>query len=286
MRFSGDLEGKLDAACNEVLPFLKWAGGKRWLSASLAPVIAKCQGTYFEPFLGSAAVFFFSRPKNAVLSDVNEELIECYKSIRDCPKGVQAELDKLAELDPSLSYYDIRSSRPVLPCEKAARFLYLNRTCWNGLYRVNLKGEFNVPRGSKTQIIMPKDDFEQISKILKGTKIQLADFEKIIEKAGSGDIVFADPPYTVAHNSNGFIKYNQKIFSWDDQQRLAQSLISAAFRGAKIISTNADHPEILKLYKQHFDASPICRASIIAASSSNRRQTTELLISNKGMNIA
>ena len=268
-----------------LLPFLKWAGGKRWLSEALASVVEPCRGTYFEPFLGSGAVYFHHLPARAILSDTNSELIECYEAIKFEPKAVQRELAKLAQKDPGDSYYDIRSSKPRSRAKRAARFLYLNRTCWNGLYRVNLKGEFNVPRGTKTQILLPSDNFTATSAALANAELLSADFEVMIDRAGAGDVIFADPPYTVAHNLNGFVKYNQQIFSWSDQIRLAEALGRAAMRGATVISTNADHPEVVALYEANFETRAVERASVIAAASENRRRTTELLISTTGIEL-
>jgi len=264
-------------------PFLKWAGGKRWLAERLAPAFAELTGTYREPFVGSGAVFFRYTPGRAVLSDANEELIECYQRIKVDPQGVERALAKLAEKSPDDSYYDVRSSRPSEPNERVARFLYLNRTCWNGLYRVNLKGEFNVPRGTKNQILLPNDDFGSVSAALSNADIYVADFADSIDDAKAGDLIFADPPYTVAHNTNGFIKYNQNIFSWDDQKRLAERLTSAANRGVTVIATNADHAEVRELYKQFPHAISLARASVIAAASSNRRSTTELFVTNSDL---
>jgi DNA adenine methylase len=261
-------------------PFLKWAGGKRWLAERLAPAFAELLGTYLEPFLGSGAVFFRYTPKKAVLSDANAELIECYLRIKDDHAGVEGALRELAKKSPDDAYYDVRQSRPETPNERAARFLYLNRTCWNGLYRVNLRGEFNVPRGTKTDILLPTDDFSAVSAALQHAEIRSNDFSEIIESAKSGDLIFADPPYTVAHNTNGFIKYNQNIFSWSDQKRLAECLVQAAKRGAIVIATNADHPEVRDLYRDFEHCLSLSRASVIAASASNRRSTTELLVTN------
>lgn len=264
----------------EILPFLKWAGGKRWLSAALSTQLCSGNGRYFEPFLGSGAVFFHNLPQTAYLSDTNCELIECYQAIRNQHKNVELELAKLAKREPDRCYYDIRAERPASIAGRAARFIYLNRTCWNGLYRVNLKGEFNVPRGTKTAILLPSDDFSKISRALKKATLKVSDFEETISLAEQGDVVFADPPYTVVHNMNGFVKYNQKIFSWNDQLRLAKVLKSAAKRGVSIFSTNADHPEVRALYEASFKMHALNRASVIAAASHKRRNTTELFISN------
>ena len=261
-------------------PFLKWAGGKRWLADKLAPTLAKHGGRYFEPFLGSGAVYFHCLPAPAVLSDSNSDLIECYQTIRNRPGDVEVELRKLAMRHPDEAYYTIRLERPSKAPARAARFLYLNRTCWNGLYRVNLQGIFNVPRGTKTQVILDTDDFEATSRALASADIFCHDFEKSIDLAEEGDLIFADPPYSVTHNMNGFVKYNQNIFSWADQQRLAHCLLRAVKRGASVIATNADHPEVRNLYRDFESTSPLARASVIAASAAKRRATTELLITN------
>ncbi len=161
---------------------------------------------------------------------------------------------------------------------KAAKFIYLNRTCWNGLYRVNSKGFFNVPIGTKTNVILESDNFEKISFCLKNVKLIANDFSKVVNSAGKGDLVFADPPYTVKHNHNGFIKYNESLFSWDDQLRLKDSLAGAIQKGAKVIITNAYHPSIKALYKGMGEQIKIIRPSRIAASAVARGQFEELVI--------
>lgn len=263
-----------------LVPFLKWAGGKRWLSERLKPLFDEpCVG-YREPFLGSGAVFFRYGPRPAVLSDANSELIECYQTIASDPELVAA---RLAELDDDHSdtfYYEMRSRQPSTEAERAARFLYLNRTCWNGLYRVNLKGEFNVPRGTKNAIILPTDDFGAAATLLRGAVVKVADFEESISEAKEGELVFADPPYTVAHNKNGFVKYNQKIFTWDDQRRLAACLLEATKRGVRVVVTNADHADVCNLYKDFPTRLSLNRHSVIAGGSTHRRATTELLVTN------
>lgn len=261
-------------------PFLKWAGGKRWLAERLAPAFASLEGTYREPFVGSGAVFFRYVPERAALSDANAELIECYLQIKSDPVGVELALAALAQKAPDKDYYEIRRSRPRTSNARVARFLYLNRTCWNGLYRVNLKGDFNVPRGTKNDIILPTDDFSAISNALTNADLKVADFAENIDAAVAGDLIFADPPYTVAHNTNGFVKYNQTIFSWADQKRLAERLIAAADRGVTVIATNADHPEVKELYEAFPYSLSLSRSSVIAASATNRRITTELFVTN------
>jgi DNA adenine methylase len=157
--------------------------------------------------------------------------------------------------------------------------IYLNRTCFNGIYRVNLDGKFNVPRGTKNVVLDESDNFEQISKLLSGAEIMLTDFEAMIDDAMAGDFVFADPPYTVRHNFNGFVKYNEKLFSWQDQERLSKALIRARDRGVQIIATNANHASVRELYTdQGFRLITTSRFSSISASAENRKQYEELII--------
>lgn len=160
---------------------------------------------------------------------------------------------------------------------RAARFIYLNRTCWNGLYRVNLNGEFNVPIGTKTEVIYEEDNFQEISELLSHAIIYQADFEELIDKASRNDLIFVDPPYTVRHNHNGFIKYNEKLFSWDDQERLFYSLNRAKKRGAIVVGTNAYHKCIRDLYGDTFNSCATERRSQISAYQSKKDNFEELI---------
>lgn len=258
-------------------PFLKWAGGKRWLVANYKDSIPNFDGKYVEPFLGSGAIFFYLKPKTGILADINAELITTYNAIKDTPILVQNEINFLKEENPD--YYTIRSWRPETSYEQAARFIFLNRTCWNGLYRVNSDGEFNVPVGSKSIIDYPEDDFETISKALRNITIRQNDFKRTIGAARQGDLVFADPPYTVRHNHNGFVKYNEKIFSWDNQVELSKSLTRAAERGCKIMCTNANHESIKELYDPEiFRIREVSRYSPISSKSETRNNYQEIII--------
>lgn len=264
----------------QLLPFLKWAGGKRWLASGHTDLFPDEYNRYFEPFLGSAAVFFRLQPTNASLSDTNSELIETYQALKDDHLLVRRYLAEHNRQHDEKYYYQIRSCEPRSKYTRAARFIYLNRTCWNALYRVNLNGQFNVPKGTKDSVLLPTDNFAEVSRKLQNARLICCDFEQQIDEAGDGDFVFADPPYTVKHNLNGFVKYNEKIFSWDDQIRLRDSLVSAASRGARILLTNANHRSIRDLYRHEFNISKAMRHSVIAASANKRSQTSELLISN------
>lgn len=235
------------------------------------------KGRYIEPFLGGGAVFFHLNPTSAILSDVNPRLIDTYRAIRDDWEAVLGELKKLQSKHSKDFYYEERSRKRKRKHTLAAQFLYLNRTCWNGLYRENLKGQFNVPIGTKSQVIMPDDDFKSASKVLNKATINVCDFEETLLEARTGDLVFLDPPYTTAHNNNGFVKYNQTIFSWDDQIRLQQCAVAAKQRGAKVILTNAHHQSILDLYGEAETPVIVSRSSVISGKSSARGSTTEAL---------
>lgn len=260
-----------------VEPFLKWAGGKRWLVASDALPIPAQYERYLEPFLGGAAIFFRLRPQRAVLSDLNAELIELYRMVRDDPKGLRRELAKHNALHCKEHYYNMRASKPESALDRAARTLYLNRTCWNGLYRVNLKGEFNVPIGTKNTVLFADETFEHASKALSRAEILCSDFEETIHMATAGDFIFIDPPYTVQHNFNGFVKYNEKIFGWSDQIRLRDAVRLAVARGASVAITNADHESIRELYRGICDYRSLNRASVLAGKRDRRGPTTEAL---------
>lgn len=143
-----------------------------------------------------------------------------------------------------------------------------------------MKGQFNVPKGTKTKVLLGADDFQSIAKLLQNTELLDADFEVTISKAKKGDFLFVDPPYTVKHNFNGFVKYNETMFRWEDQLRLNECLVKAGERGCKILITNANHPSIVDLYKYDFELTPLTRPSVIAASSANRGTYEELVIRN------
>ncbi|MFN9470234.1 DNA adenine methylase [Acidovorax sp.] len=263
---------------NRITPFLKWAGGKRWLVEKHGSMLAIEHNRYIEPFLGSGAVFFSLLPQKSILGDANTQLIETYSCLKTDWQKVQKLLSSHHKSHSSEYYYSMRSSVFKSAIERSAQFIYLNRTCWNGLYRVNKKGEFNVPIGSKSNVILESDDFESLSKALSTAELVAGDFEALIDRATSGDFVFVDPPYTVKHNYNGFVKYNENIFSWDDQIRLCNAVKRASTRGAKLVITNAYHESIRKIYKDVGKIIKLNRPSVIAGKSSARGRYEEMVI--------
>lgn len=260
-------------------PFLKWPGGKRWFVQQHAHLIPRTYKRYIEPFLGGGAVFFYLQPEEAILGDANADLINTYKGIQQHWEALETELGKHQLLHSDTHYYEVRRQAPADLVSQAARMLYLNRTCFNGIYRVNLKGEFNVPKGSKSTVVLEFESFEKIAALLQGAEILCDDFESTINCAEAGDLVFADPPYTVRHNNNGFIKYNEKLFTWEDQERLARALARARDRGASIVSTNANYGLLREIYHNlGFHLMEISRYSSIAAKAASRRNFEELII--------
>lgn len=262
-------------------PFLKWAGGKRWLLSNelndLFPNISAAN-KYIEPFLGGGAVYFYLRPHNALLSDLNSELINAYQVIKDDWYGVFSLLKKYHKKHSNDFYYKIRAQCPRTPLTRAARFIYLNRTCWNGLYRVNQKGQFNVPIGTKKNVIYDYDNFEEIAHQLIDTEITHGDFEQSIDLGENGDFIFIYSPYTVKHNNNGFIKYNENIFSWEDQVRLKNAVSRAIERGVNVLILNACHESIKELYSGIGDTLVLDRKSVISGKSEFRGKYSELMI--------
>ena len=262
-----------------ISPFLKWPGGKRAILEHLLPLTPSNFNSYFEPFLGGGALFFALQPGRGVLADNNPELINCYIQVRDNPDDLMEHLARLQ--NSAQDYYRIRSWVPKCPIERAARLIYLTTLAFNGIHRLNLKGEFNVPYSYRTHL-QPCDPckIRSASEALSSLRIICGDFESAIEDAKQGDLVYLDPPYTVAHGNNGFLKYNSKIFSWNDQVRLANLARQLAARGCKVIVSNANHPSIVDLYTD-FQMHLVERYSVIAASSQFRRQITECVFYNE-----
>lgn len=264
----------------QTVPFLKWAGGKRWLANNFADLFPKLEGCHIEPFAGSAAVFFSLRPERAVLSDLNGRLIETYAAIKTQPTNFERHFRKFAAQHSKDFYYETRGAKFSSTTKRAAQFLYLNRVCFNGIYRENLRGEFNVPIGSKTKALLDTDDFQGVSALLKNVTLLHQDFEKTIDGALADDFVYVDPPYTTKHNMNGFVKYNQHIFSWEDQIRLAVCVERAVSRGARVVVSNADHADVRALYSDFLKIRSVSRNNVIASKSAHRGTTTEMVATN------
>jgi DNA adenine methylase len=235
----------------QTLPFLRWAGGKRWLTPYLAPAIQKTlEQRYIEPFLGSAAMFFAIQPESAILGDLNEELINVYRQVRRTPQRIEEHLAGLS-VD-ATTYYKIRAEEPQRVMDRAIRFIYLNRLCFGGLHRTNRRGQFNVPYGggSRTPEPVYRDHLLGLAARLlrrRGISLVASDFASVVDCAQEGDVVFCDPTYRSAGRGR-FDRYGPLIFSWRDQIRLANAVKSARRRGAVSIVMNVDDRDIMALY--------------------------------------
>jgi DNA adenine methylase len=247
----------LDKGKNGVEPFLKWAGGKRWLAPNLAPFLVdelnKTQGTYFEPFLGAGAMFFAMSPENAVLSDINEGLIDVYKQVKHNWLAISNQLQSWPVN--KKYYYSVRSTIPRSALSRACRFLYLNRTCYGGLYRENQSGKFNVPYGGgdrKPNTLWENNLLQRASFVL-GDKIKLiaSDFENIIASAGDGDVVYCDPTYSTQKRKQ-FDRYGKTVFDWTDQMRLAIAAEKAMDRGALVVISNSGCFHLAEFYPRAY----------------------------------
>lgn len=262
-------------------PFLKWPGGKRWFISKFRDMVPQKYNRYIEPFVGGGSIFLALQPTTAIISDINTELINVYISMRDNPSKLAEIMEYHQKRHSKEYYYRVRSTVPRDNLRKAGRFLYLNRTCFNGMYRVNLQGDFNVPIGTKTNCTYDINLFEDYAKELNNKEIFVNDFSPVIKRATADDLVFVDPPYTVAHNQNSFIKYNEHLFTWDDQERLLNELCNARDRGAIIIATNANYNKLREMYSGHgFHIQTIERYSSISGKVDKRGKQEELLITS------
>jgi DNA adenine methylase len=259
-------------------PFLKWAGGKRWLSSRIRDAYGDCERRLVEPFVGGGAIFFSIDPPKATLADANAELIRTYRALQ---VDVEAVIERLAQLAVDReTFIRLRDSKPRSNTDVAARMIYLNRTAFNGLYRVNRDGRFNVPFGCKpSTTALNADGLRQSARALQSATLVAQDFRRTLANCGPTDFVYLDPPYTARHNNNGFIRYNRALFSWSDQELLAKEAARLARIGSHVIVSNADHDSIRQLYPSHlFHRTRVARLSRMAASAAHRSSTTELLM--------
>lgn len=270
----------------KITTFIRWAGGKSWLAPFVKDLTKDLNyNNYFEPFMGGASIFFALETKNkCFLSDVNYDLINAFISVRDNVESVISYLqDYRTDAD---SYYRIRAHEPIDSLEKAARFYYLNATSFNGLYRVNKQGKYNVPYGKKS-VTINYARLAEASRKLANTSLQCHDFSCIKEMLSPRDFVFLDPPYAVTKGENGFLAYNPKLFSLEDQYRLAELIDYINSIGAYYVLTNAAHANIEAIFANRGRMLALERNSLIGGRKAYRGKIQEYIftnISERGVN--
>jgi DNA adenine methylase len=264
-------------------PFLRWAGGKRQLRKILLTFLPPNidQRTYREPFLGGGSLFFAVQPTKAVLSDANEHLIRCYESVRDEPGLVSSYLRGHARNDSEAYYYQVRYKYNAcrFSAAQAARFIYLNKACFNGIFRVNARGRFNVPYGRKKHPAIPSaSELLSAAALLRNASLNASSFEKALEETSDGDFLYLDPPYPPLNGTAYFTHYTTGRFSVQDQQRLANYVHELDRSGCQFMISNADLPLIRRLYRRYELVSlPVIR---YLTCKSVRHKVQELIITN------
>ena len=262
-------------------PFLKWAGGKRQLIPELSGLMPDNFGRYIEPFIGGGALFFHVAKPGSIISDINPELINCYQQVACNVDGLIEELKHYQNTKDE--YYRVRSLdwKALTSLNAAARFIYLNHTCYNGLYRVNRKGEFNVPFGNyKNPTICNEAALRAASELLGQCTIVCGEFDKVLAKyAREGDFVFLDPPYVPISQTADFKRYNREQFYEDDQARVAKEYHKLVSQGCNVLLTNSNAPLVHKLYADY--PRTIVRTRRYISSNANTRKGQDLIIHSK-----
>ncbi len=263
-------------------PIIKWAGGKSQLLPAMSGLFPPREKIkrYFEPFLGGAAVFFYLQHPKSFLSDSNAALVELYQVVqRNVEELIQALKVHRNERE---YFYEVRAQAPkdLSPIQRAARLIYLNKTCFNGLYRVNSKGQFNVPFGRyKNPTICDEDGLRSASLVLQPARITHQNFESILAQAQPADLVYFDPPYHPLNKTSSFTSYTSDKFGEPEQRRLAEVFAELAARGCYVMLSNSDTPLIRELYRD-FMIHEIQAGRAINSKAEGRGKITELLVLN------
>ncbi len=271
-------------------PIVKWAGGKRQILGKLKANLPEKFNNYFEPFIGGGALLFDLAPKNATINDVNQELLAIYKCLKDDElyKLMLVELDKHEKNHSEEYYYDVRDwdRNPRFELEplwkRSARAIYLNKSCFNGLYRVNAKGYFNVPSAKKERVVTySKDNMEQIHEYFKNNNVTIlsGDFVEATRNAKEGDFVYFDPPYDTWDDKESFTAYSKFDFNKEDQKRLAKCFKDLTQRGVKCMLSNHNTKFINDLY-EGFNIQVIQAKRMINSNASGRGAVEEVIITN------
>ncbi len=276
-------------------PIVKWAGGKRGIIPQLqelmpADVRPGFQGRLVEPFVGGGAMFLYLQPREALLADLNEDLISLYQAVRDCLEDLIARLDELDALPyKAESYYAVRAWEPESVVERAARLVFLNRWGWNGLYRVNKRGKFNVPFGRTSNgekpVLYDESNLRLISRLLQSTELAVAPFEETLSRVRPGDFVYLDPPYQPVTRTSSFTAYTKSDFTLEDQERLCDAIVATHERTngrARLMLSNSTAPEVVRLYEglPGMRVHTVVARRSISARAESRGVVEELVVTN------
>lgn len=272
-------------------PIIKWAGGKGQLLNQYEPLFPSNFQNYHEPFVGGAAVFFHLSPrlneKQVWLTDGNEEIINLYQVVRDAVEEVIAHLERHQRQHCVQHYYIVRAQNPadLPPAERAARTIYLNKTCYNGLYRVNSRGQFNVPMGRyKNPAILNAEALRLASRALQGVRLLACDFAKVVERAEPGDFVYFDPPYHPLSSTANFTAYTAASFDEREQERLAEVYRALDKKGCLLMLSNSDTPLVRRLYAS-YDIRVIRARRAVNSRGDRRGPIDEVVVRNYGDDI-
>lgn len=260
-------------------PFLKWVGGKRQLLPALVEHLPTRFGRYHEPFLGGGALFFHLRPQAAVLSDTNERLVRTWRGVRDAVEDV---IGLLSSWPHDRDFYVQLRAEPVdarSDAEVAAWFIYLNRTGFNGLYRVNRRNQFNVPFGAYTNpTICDAELLRVASAALARTDLHVEDFGAVLARAEPGDLVYFDPPYVPLSATSSFTAYTADGFGMEEQRRLRDTARQLKERGVHVLLSNSSAPAVHELYEAGFRRTPVSANRAINCDATRRGAVTELIL--------
>lgn len=269
-----------------ISPIVKWVGGKRQLLTEIIPLINRNCSTYVEPFIGGGAVFFELQPKKAIINDFNSELMNVYTTVRDFPEELIKRLEEHNEENSEEYFYKLRSldrneEYADMNCvEKAARIIYLNKTCYNGLYRVNAAGQFNSPYGRyKNPNIVNATTIRAMSKYLQNPKIviKVGDYRDVLKGVRKGAFVYLDPPYMPISTSSSFTGYTENGFSYEQQVELRNECDKLREKGIAFLQSNSDCKEIRELYKE-YDIRTVQAKRSINSNANKRGEINEVLI--------
>lgn len=267
-----------------IRPFVKWVGGKRQLLDVLTAAMPNpLTGRYFEPFIGGGALLFSQLPSRATISDINPELVNCYQVIRDDLDGLIRSLRRHKNTEEH--FYFVRAKRPstMTPLQRASRFIYLNKTCFNGLYRENKSGQFNAPYGRYANPrIVDVENLTAIHHYLSGNDVRIhhAGYQHVLDNAKAGDFIYLDPPYAPMSETANFTSYTKSGFGLEDQKELARVFAELSRRGVKVMQSNSNTEVIRELYKEFNIQTVYATRAINCKGNKRGKEANEVLITN------